>query len=882
MGRRRVAIVPHTHWDREWQAPFEVVRIDLVDLLDGLLDLLETDHSFTAFLLDGQTAPVDDYLELRPGADERIRRLVASGRLEIGPWYVPMDEFLVSGETIVRNLRLGLDRAARLGGAMPVGYLPDNFGHVAQMPQLLRAAGIGHAVVWRGVPAAIDRTGFWWSAPDGSTVRAEYLPCGYGNGAALPEDPAALTRRLAAHEAELGKIAVDGILLMNGTDRARPQPGLGALVAATNQAQDEYELVITSLAAEMARPPTDELPHWSGELRSGQRAHLLRGVASTRVDLKQAAARAERALERLAEPLCALFLPAARWPRSLLDEAWLELARNSAHDSISGCSVDEVSAAVRQRFVSANGVADALGERALAELGASMADAGPVVVNTAARSRSGLIELVLPGDENEPLEGTQVLEVWPALLRDDTLDAPQVRALLGRIRGQDLGDGTFVNGAELAHDARTADLWLHTDARLSPNPVVEEVKRDLYASVGARPDAGVRVHIDRRPSRRVLARVEAVPGLGWAAWAPAPLEHPVVVDSEASMGNGLITVAIDRAKGTLALDGLRDLDRLVDEGDHGDTYTWSPPAHDTVVDEPETVAVEVLERGPVRGRLAVARTYRWPERVDDDTSTRVGTRSVVVTTAIELRAGERLVRVTTSFDNPCRDHRVRALFRLPVPAATSLAECAFGIVERGLETEGGTDELGVPTFPSRRFVSAGGLTVVHEGLLEYELIDIDDGRAWSLALTLLRATGMLSRPTTGHRRSPAGPPLPVEGAQMLGPVEARYALCLGPTDPFAAADDALLPLLVTTADGGGDRPRRGRGLEVHGAEVSALRRQDDALEVRVFNPTAVSTSVSLGGRSGQLVDLAGRRVAAFEGSFELGPWKVATARLSDG
>src|SRR2546421_6067188 len=282
MGRRRVAIVPHTHWDREWYAPFEVVRLDLVDLLDDLLALLETDDAFTAFLLDGQVAPVDDYLEVRPEAEERIRRLVTSGRLEIGPWYVPMDEFLVSGETIVRNLRLGLDRAARLGGAMPVGYLPDNFGHVAQMPQLLLAAGIGHAVVWRGVPAVVDRTAFWWSAPDGSTVRAEYLACGYGNGAALPDDPTALTRRLASHETELGKLLVDGILLMNGTDRARPQRGLGALVAATNEAQAEFELRVTSLSAELARRPTAELPTWSGELRSGRRAHLLRGVATTR------------------------------------------------------------------------------------------------------------------------------------------------------------------------------------------------------------------------------------------------------------------------------------------------------------------------------------------------------------------------------------------------------------------------------------------------------------------------------------------------------------------------------------------------------------------------------------------------------------------------
>ena len=259
----------------------------------------------------------------------------------------------------------------------------------------------------------------------------------------------------------------------------------------------------------------------------------------------------------------------------------------------------------------------------------------------------------------------------------------------------------------------------------------------------------------------------------------------------------------------------------------------------------------------------------------------MGERSVVVTTIIELRAGERLVRVTTNFDNPCRDHRLRALFRLPVPAPTSRAECAFGVVERGLDTEGGTDELAVPTFPSRRFVTAGGLTVVHEGLLEYELVDIDDGHARTLALTLLRATGVLSRPTTSHRRSPAGPPLPVEGAQMLGPVECRYAVGVGPVDPYALADDALLPLLATTAPGGGDRTLSGQALAVDGAEVSAVRRHDGAIEVRVFNPTDAPTSVSLGGRSGHLVDLAGRPVAAFEGGFELGPRRLATARLSN-
>ena len=160
---QRVDVVPHTHWDREWYAPFQTFRARLVELLDDLLDLLDGDPSFTHFLLDGQMAVVDDYLEIRPHEGARIGRLSATGRIAMGPWYTLPDEFLVSGETLVRDLQLGMWRAGELGGAMRVGYLPDMFGHVAQMPQLLRLFGFEHAVVWRGVPSVIDRTGFWLS-----------------------------------------------------------------------------------------------------------------------------------------------------------------------------------------------------------------------------------------------------------------------------------------------------------------------------------------------------------------------------------------------------------------------------------------------------------------------------------------------------------------------------------------------------------------------------------------------------------------------------------------------------------------------------------------------------------------------------------------------
>ena len=143
---------------------------------------METDERFV-FTLDGQLQTVDDYLAIRPENETRLRALVEEGRLAIGPWQILMDEFLVSGETIWRNLERGLARCEEFGGEMRVGYLPDMFGHIAQMPQILRAFGLDNAVVWRGVPAAIDEHVFEWHGLDGSSVRAEYLPAGYGNAA---------------------------------------------------------------------------------------------------------------------------------------------------------------------------------------------------------------------------------------------------------------------------------------------------------------------------------------------------------------------------------------------------------------------------------------------------------------------------------------------------------------------------------------------------------------------------------------------------------------------------------------------------------------------------------------------------------------------------
>jgi mannosylglycerate hydrolase len=729
--------------------------------------------------------------------------------------------------------------------------------------------------------------GFWWTAPDGSTVRAEYLWVGYGNGAAIPDDAKALLARIRAHVDELGAALPEGapLLWMNGTDHQVPQPWLGRVVAEVNEIQDDYRLVVTSLAEYLPTAPVDGLPQWTGELRSGARANLLMGVASNRVDVKQAAARAELALERRAEPLSALFLPAEQWPGRLLDLAWREVIRNAAHDSICACSVDEVGAAVLHRFAEATQIAAGLARRAVRALGRSLRDPGTVIVNPSARTRGGLIELVLPADPATGEKPSGETGVTPVQVLARGEPATETRTLAGRAFNPFIGD--LVNQASLERTAVTHVGFDGDDdetvvLRVGAGGIARDTGSrlaELFARAGAMHDEPLRVRVEREGWRRVLARVDDVPGLGWATWTgEAGAIDPVRADAAAgTLDNGVVRIEVDATDGTFAIEGAGGMGRLVDDGDAGDTYNYSPPAVDAVVDSPSAVRIDLEEAGPLRARLLVTRTFTWPERVEN--GARCGARTVEVGTRLELRAGERLLRVETSFDNPSRDHRLRAWFPLPAAADRSRAECAFAVVERGLEAEGGPHERPLPTFPSRRFVQAGGLTIVHEGLLEYELVQ--GGRA--LALTLLRATGLISgNADMAYRPWPAGPPVPAEAAQMIGPVRVRYCVHVGDADPYALVDDGFLPLDIVQATGGGDRPGRGAALTVNGAELSAVVRRAGALEVRVFNPRDEPTTVDLGGRSGWLMDLRGRPLEPFDGGFGLRPWGIATARLTEG
>src|SRR5579859_7319005 len=214
-------VVPHTHWDREWYLTFQQFRVRLVRTVDLVLDTLEADPSFAFFMLDGQTIVLEDYLEVRPEHRERLARLARAGRILVGPWYLQPDEFLVGAESLVRNLQIGRRMGAAFGGVMPVGYVPDTFGHIAQLPQILRGFGLDNAVFWRGVGPEVERGAFRWAAPDGSEVLAIWLfdDFGYSNAAILPLEPEALATRVTQIAERMRPLAVtDVLLLMNGTD----------------------------------------------------------------------------------------------------------------------------------------------------------------------------------------------------------------------------------------------------------------------------------------------------------------------------------------------------------------------------------------------------------------------------------------------------------------------------------------------------------------------------------------------------------------------------------------------------------------------------------------------------------------------------------------
>lgn len=901
LPRETVYLVPHTHWDREWYEPFQRFRLRLVNLLDDVLTRAEADPLFH-FTLDGQTAAVDDHLDVRPQDASRVAALVASGQLAVGPWEILLDEFLCSGETIVRNLQRGWARAQQLGTAMPVGYLPDMFGHCAQMPQILALAGISHACLWRGVPSTVDKHGFRWEAPDGTAVRCEYLLGGYGNAAYLLSDESLLERRAAEFVTRKRPwYGDDPVLAMYGTDHSAPLPSLLPRVRALEHADAGVRLQVCTLADYLALLDPDDpgLLTWRGELRSHARANLLPGVLSARMHLKQAMGSAERMVERYAEPWAALWSAPDRWPGQYLDMAWQRLVASSCHDSVTGCGVDDTAVQVAARIAEAEQLGQAVRDGVVADLARQVPADAVLVLNPSPERRSGLVQVTVPSASEElafelpdgSRIATQEVARHERLLFSGGFPATGLReTIIRRSFGQELFN-------------RRIQWWEHQGTtvtfhvgRIGDDTFDIDTAADAIDALARGTGGDWTLRILAEPLRTVLADVP-VPPLGWVSMRPCPgtaepAGAPVTV-TESTVDNGQVAVLV-RPDGTMRVTGrdgtvLDGVGRIVDGGDAGDTYNYAPPTTDTIVDQPSSVDVEVAERGPLLGALVIRRSYSWPGGLTADRSARAAVdQPTVVTTRVELRIGESFARLTVDFDNRCRDHRVRMHVPLAKTATSSYAEGQFAAVERGLTSEGGYGEVPLPTFPAGAFVDAGGAAVLLRHSTEYELVDGGS----ELALTLLRATGQLSRSVHAYREEPAGPELATPLAQCLGVSSTSIAVL--PHDwpwqvdhVLRAAERFRHDLHAVNGLGlSGEALADARGLELAGGAVmTSLRRREDWLELRLAALTPEPTWAKVFGVSAaRRADLLGRPgdpLPLVNGQLRLSlrAWEIATIQI---
>ena len=824
--RLRIFVVTHTHWDREWYLPAGRFRQRLVALVDELLDGAASADE--PFLLDGQAVVLDDYLAVRPEKRDLVGWLLRDGAIEAGPWYVLADELIPSGEALVRNLLVGREVLRSLGAGAPrVLYCPDSFGHPAALPLLAEGFGLPLIILWRGYGGASWPEGdvFRWRAAGGASALVYHLAGdGYELGSSLPDDPrAARARWEAIREALVPRAAVGVALLPNGADHHALQPHLDSAIAALSRAAapianvrrgslTDFAMALEDASRAAKLPVVRDDSAGGVELRDSYGyTWTLQGTFAARAALKRRNAMAERLLVRDVEPWVALaHLRDGRADRrGLLRAAWKALLLCHPHDTLCGCSIDEVARAMGARLDDAVSQGRGLREDAVADIAGhdpavarrSVDSWRPTVLvrNSSARARGGVAEL-------EVLRFREHVRVGPGSAPERSASGEHTRAASAKLPVYSLARGR------------------------APFQVLERnVRHDRVESPVAYP------HDDLVESERVVAWIPSVSGYGTSSLsidgAPSARARrdaslatpPAVRAGEGWLDNGTLRVAIDDS-GAVRVE-CRELglvwDSLIgfeDVGDAGDLYTHSPV--EPTIAEARFAGVRLAHPGPLRGELHASWVIAIPEE-----STRAGRSSAALDTelhvALTLDAAAPFLCVRVWGVNRCRDHRLRLRVRSGIADADVWADAAFGAVRRApISPRPESAELPPPTAPLARYVTLAsadrGITLYSDGLSEYEVTPSGD-----IAVTLVRAVGELSRNDLPERPGHAGWPAPTPEAQSIGELEARFALLPHGSrseETIALveriADDFLLPLRGITLRSALARPAPTTGVEL--------------------------------------------------------------------
>ncbi len=353
-NKYHVHIISHTHWDREWYLNSRYTNEWLLTFFENLFGMLEKEKEYI-FVLDGQTAMIEDYFEeldkrgINPDEKkEKIRKFVKERRLFIGPYYLQPDWQLLSEESLVRNLLIGNKVANDLGGRMETGWLLDNFGQISQTAQIHEAFGLKGLYVWRGIemdPSNVHSE-FLWESPDGTKIPSIYLLNSYRNVMRLAEYNSIMKQRVMDEVKKLKPfITTPNILLMNGYDQEMVPDDLQPYLKAKVLDNEEISVFQSNpedyLEAVLKYKP--DLEVLKGPLYSGRFIAVFPGVMSSRIYLKLQNDELQKYIEKNMEPLSSIvWALGGEYEEQIITETWKTLLKNHPHDSICGVSIDDV------------------------------------------------------------------------------------------------------------------------------------------------------------------------------------------------------------------------------------------------------------------------------------------------------------------------------------------------------------------------------------------------------------------------------------------------------------------------------------------------------------------------------------------------------------
>lgn len=826
-------IISHTHWDREWYLPFEKMKVKLIDLIDALIDILENDRDYYAFLMDGQTIVLEDYLEVKPQNEKRLKNLIASGKMQIGPWYILPDELLISGESHIRNFIEGKRISARFGGGMKAGYLPDSFGHPAQMPQILKGLGMDNIVFWRGASHAMDMTEFKWQAVDGSEVLALHMPFGYGNSARLSDDMSRTVPRIKKLIEELSSLSTAGIvLLMNGSDHILPQRNLPDVIKKLNNELTGIEIRHSTLDeyVDEIRKNHGKLKTFMGELRYTHRSLLLGGTLSARMYLKQRNHEVEKGMERYVEPFCSLDkLTGGKYPTELIIRGWKSILENHPHDSICGCSVDSVHREMMARFDKVQQLEDELLTRAMKSIAQRSKpqfefDACVTVFNPVQEERKGYMEVDVDFDRTLVMEvnfDKSILEEY-----EDRISHPEPPEWVLAYDSH----GNRLNAVLLS-------AWKDYEMKKS-----DETLPEIYKVNRCR----IGIYVDKLPPlgySTLYFKKTGIKAAGIDSCGARIENEYYLVEVEPS---GTILVK-DKETGKV----YSGCNRFLDGGDAGDEYTYSYPAKDGFYGlDASSLEISGSKWGEFMQQIVIKGVLNLPESLNSDRKARSG-RFVACPVKIEVRLEKGVKRVSfkTELVNNAKDHRLQVLFPSGVLACKSYSESQFAVIERSIEAEQVEkwEEQPPVTHPQKGFVDVSdgvnGAAIINCGLPEFEVKN-DEGQSW-IALTLLRCVGWLSRGDLLTRKGNGGWTIETPDAQCLGAYSFEYAFMphagtWEDAEVYAVSDEFNHPVkYIQVHEFSGDNPDSMSLIEHMPGEwrISAVKQAEDGngYIIRFFN-----------------------------------------------